>query len=89
MRQLFSNLSRTALKKARLETALASPSYISARSPVITPPSMVSITAFSRRPAKADRSFSPSSSPRYLSAPVQAKMVATGLVEVSSPLRYR
>lgn len=58
-----------------------------ARSPVIWPASMVSSVAFSSRSAKATRSGRPSSSPRLRRAPDQAKIVATELVEVFSPLR--
>ena len=38
--------------------------------------------------AELDKLGRLSSSPRFLNAPVQAKMVAMGFVEVSSPLRY-
>ena len=60
---------------------------ISARSFVILPSSMVSIVAFSNLSANAISSWLPSSSPRFLSAPVHAKIVATELVDVSSPFR--
>ena len=57
------------------------------RSPVISPSSMVRTVAFSSYFANAESAGMPSSSPRFASAPVQAKIVATELVEVSSPLR--
>ena len=60
---------------------------MSARSPVISPASMVSSVARSSLSANATRSSRPSSSPRLRSAPDHAKMVATEFVEVSSPLR--
>ena len=60
---------------------------ISARSFVIFPLSIVAIVAFSRRSANAESSAFPSISPRFLSAPVHAKMVATELVDVSSPFK--
>ena len=60
---------------------------VSARSFVISPLSMVSMVAFSSLSAKSIRSLLPSNSPRFLKAPVQAKMVATELVEVSSPFK--
>src|SRR5699024_2606293 len=60
---------------------------ISARSFVIFPLSIVPSVALSRRSAKSHSSEIPSSSPLLRSAPVQAKIVATELVEVSSPFR--
>ena len=59
------------------------------RSFVITPSSMVRIAAASSLSANAASAALPSSSPRLRSAPVQAKMVAIGFVEVSSPRRWR
>ena len=50
---------------------------------------MVSITAPSRARAKSTTSGVPSSSPRRAMAPVQAKIEATELVEVSSPRWWR
>ena len=61
---------------------------ILARSPVIFPDSIVSMVAFSSLSANSESSGIWSSSPLFRSAPVQAKMVATELVEVSSPFRY-
>ena len=58
------------------------------KSPVISPLSMVAIVACSNFSAKACNSVLPSNSARYFKAPVQAKMVATELVEVSSPFKY-
>ena len=45
-------------------------------------------SGFSRASAYVWSSGRPSSSPRFLRAPDQAKIVATGFVEVFSPLRY-
>ena len=56
-----------------------------ARSPVIMPSSIVESVAFSSFLAKSTRSFVPSSYPRFASEPVQAKINATGFVEVFSP----
>ena len=63
------------------------PSQSPHRSPVIIPALRVSRVAFSRAEAKSARGRFPSSSPRLARAPLQAKMVATGLVEVFSPFR--
>ena len=57
------------------------------KSPVMTPSLRVSKQASSSFPANRTRSASPSSSPRFRRAPLQAKMVAMGLVEVFSPFR--
>ena len=58
------------------------------RSPVISPSSMAERVARSSFFANAARGALPSSSPRFLRAPVHAKMVATELVDVSSPFKY-
>ena len=51
----------------------------------MTPSSMVWIDAFSNLSAKAIKAELSSFSPRFLNAPVQAKIVAIELVEVSPP----
>ena len=48
---------------------------------------IVSMHAFSSFAAKSISSLLPSSSPRFASAPVHAKIVAMGFVEVFSPSR--
>ena len=58
------------------------PSVLPCRFPI------VAIVAFSSLLAKVTRSSSLSISPRFLNAPVHAKMVATEFVDVSSPFRY-
>ena len=60
---------------------------IRAKSLVMEPLSMVSKVACSSLSANAINSGLPSSSPRFLKAPDHAKIVATELVEVSSPAR--
>ena len=60
---------------------------MAARSPVISPPAIVFRTALSSLSAKLTRPVFPSSSPLFLKAPDQAKIVATELVDVYSPLR--
>ena len=55
------------------------------RSDVIIPDFIVSRLAFSRFSENFIKSGSPSSSPRFFSAPVHAKIVAIGFVEVFSP----
>ena len=60
---------------------------IRVRSPVIFPLSMVERVALSSLSAKSQSAFILSSSPLLRSAPDQANMVATELVDVSSPLR--
>ena len=76
------------MRKSWVLTFLISGSVdIAAKSPVIIPLSMVSIVACSSLPAKSTSLSLQSNCPRFLRAPVQAKSVATELVEVSSPLR--
>ena len=58
---------------------------IRAISPVITPSSIVVNVAFSSFFANSTSSGVLSSSPRFAKAPVQAKINATGFVEVLSP----
>ena len=58
-----------------------------AKSFVILPCSIVVNVAFSSLSANAISSGKLSSSPRFLKAPVQAKIVATELVDVSSPFK--
>ena len=85
-----SSLLRIACKNSREESFFGvTPSALNSetRSPVISPSSMVRTVASSSFFANAESSGMPSSSPRFASAPVQAKIVATELVEVSSPLR--
>ena len=65
-----------------------SPSHRPTKSFVMVPPSMVAMAAASSLSANCPRASMPSSSPRLRRAPVQAKRVATGLVEVSSPFKY-
>ena len=85
----FSNSVLMALMKSmEFSTVTSLRLVISAKSLVILPDSMVLNVALSSLSAKAHKSFNPSSSPRFLNAPVHAKMVATELVEVSSPFRY-
>ena len=60
---------------------------ISAKSFVIVPLSIVSNVAFSSLSANVINSLLPSNSPRFLNAPVHAKIVATEFVDVSSPFR--
>ena len=55
--------------------------------PVMMPERIVSRLACSSLSAKASSAGSLSSWPRFFSAPVHAKIVAIGLVEVCSPLR--
>ena len=74
-----------AIKSQEFRTFFAAGLAIRAISPVIMPASIVSSVAFSRRFAKSTSSGVPSSSPRFARAPVQAKISATGLVEVFSP----
>ena len=81
---LFAMASRNSLLFSAL-TVTPSSLNMPARSLVISPLSMVSMVAFSSLSAKSDSSLLPSSSPRFLSAPVHANSVATELVEVSSP----
>ena len=85
----LSSSSRMARRKSRLVTVTAgvSPSHRPARSLVMVPPSMTAMEACSSLSAKAWRAAMPSSSPRFRRAPVQAKRVAMGLVEVSLPWR--
>ena len=61
---------------------------IAARSPVIIPSLIVSNIAFSSLSAYSHNEGVESSSPLLRRAPVHAKTVATGLVDVFSPLRY-
>ena len=75
------------MKSSLLSTVGFSIVVISARSLVISPDSMVAMVAFSSLSAKSINAWLWSSSPRFLRAPVQAKMVATELVEVSSPFK--
>ena len=83
-----SKVSRIALMKFSLfNTVGFSRVVISARSFVIFPDSIVAIVAFSSLFAKSTRASMPSSSPRFLSAPVHAKIVATEFVDVSSPFK--
>ena len=79
-----------ALRKSALLTALgmAEASMRLTRSLVTVPALRVSKQASSRASAYFTRSLRPSSSPRLRRAPLQAKMVAMGFVEVSSPFRY-
>ena len=73
---------------SRLSTGFVStPSARPHRSLVITPLASVSRQAASSVLANFTSASLPSSSPRFVSAPVQAKMVAMGLVEVLSPFR--
>ena len=58
------------------------------KSVVIVPDFIVSRLAFSSLSAKLTSSGRLSSSPRFFSAPVQAKIVAIGFVEGFSPLIY-
>ena len=58
-----------------------------AKSPVMYPSSIVLKVDFSSFLAKSTQSAVPSNSPRFARAPVHAKIVATGFVEVFSPLR--
>ena len=58
------------------------------RSVVIMPERIVSRLAFSSFFAKSTNCGVLSSSPRFFNAPVHAKMVAIGFVDVCSPLRY-
>ena len=70
----------TACKNSRLSSFLGvTPSRLNRgiRSPVISPLSIVSMTALSSFLAKAVSSGILSSSPRFASAPVHAQMVAT------------
>ena len=53
----------------------------------MVPDSMVSITLCSSAFANRTTSGVPSSSPRFASAPVHAKMVAVEFVEVGRPFR--
>ena len=61
---------------------------IDARSPVIIPSLIVFSIAFSSLSAYSHNAGVESSSPLLRKAPVQAKTVATGFVDVFSPLRY-
>src|SRR5699024_8569624 len=85
--QIYSLFAIALMNSSLLSTVGFSIVVIRARSFVISPASIVSIVAFSRRSAHSIRSLFPSSSPRFLSAPVHAKIVATELVEVSSPFK--
>ena len=58
------------------------------RSAVIVPEVRVSRLAFSSLFANSVKSGRLSSSPRFFSAPVHAKIVAIGFVEVCSPFLY-
>ena len=87
---LYCILAATAFRKARESSfcgTIPSAWKRGMRSPVIFPLSMVATVACSSFLANAHSSGVPSSSPRFASAPVHAKMVATELVEVSSPFR--
>ena len=82
----FSSLSRIASRNSSVLTFVMFSSVdIEARSPVITPSSIVWIDAFSSLSAKSTSASMWSSSPRLHSAPVHAKSVAIELVEVFSP----
>ena len=83
----YSLLAMALMKSSLLSTVGFSMVVINARSLVISPDSMVSMVAFSSLPAKSISAWLLSSSPRLRRAPVQAKMVATELVEVSSPFK--
>ena len=87
MASSFSRMAR--MKSLLFSTVGLGRVVIRARSFVIFPPSMVSMVAFSSLSAKAASYWFPASSPRFLNAPDQAKMVATELVEVASPFRWR
>ena len=79
----LSSLTATSLRKVSVSTfCLFGRVDKRYKSPVITPSSMVWIVAFSRSSANFCKSSKPSNSPRFLSAPVQAKSVATELVDV-------
>ena len=84
----LSKVSRMALMKSRLFRMTGfSQVEIRDRLLVIFPSSTVFTQASSSLSANAISALLPSSSPRLRSAPVQAKMVAMELVEVSSPFR--
>ena len=70
-----------------LPLTVTPPSTREDRSFVIIPSSIVSKAALYMLEAKETRAGISSSSPLFLKAPVQAKMVAIGFVEVTSPFR--
>ena len=72
--------------KSRLDTGFGLSSERSARSPVMIPASMVANVDDSSFVEKSTKAWLSSSSPLFLRAPDQAKIVATGLVDVVSPL---
>lgn len=75
------------IKFSLFNTVTSFKEVIRARSLVILPLSMVERVAFSSLSANSTSSLMPSNSPRFLNAPVHAKMVATEFVEVSSPFK--
>ena len=84
----YESFSAIALIKSSLfNTVGFSSDVIRARSFVILPSSIVERVAFSSLSANYINSLYPSSSPRFLNAPVHAKIVATEFVDVSSPFR--
>ena len=86
---LFSRRSRMAAMKSLLFTWRAStPSIKLTRSFVAIPSFNVSKQAPSSWSPKFINSLMPSFSPRLRRAPDHAKMVAMGLVDVSSPFKY-
>ena len=83
----FSFAAIASMKAHESRTCFAGGFARRARSPVIVPSSITSRVAFSSFFAKSTSSGVPSSSPRFARAPVHAKIVATGFVDVFSPLR--
>jgi len=75
------------MKSRELRTVGFSIDVMRAKSFVILPSSIVLMHAFSSLSANAESSGILSNSPRFLRAPVQAKMVATEFVDVSSPFK--
>ena len=76
------------IKSCVLTFRLVESVEMAAKSPVITPLSMVSTVACSSFSANVTSAVSESSSPRFFNAPVHAKIVATEFVEVSCPFRW-
>ena len=70
-----------------VSTVGVSPVQSAARSFVMRPEEITSRQERSSALANSASAGIPSSSPRFASAPVQAKMVAIGFVEVFSPRR--
>jgi len=86
---LFSRLARIALRNCSEFTGVGStPSMMLTRSFVTIPALRVSKHASSSLLPNSTSSGNPSISPGLRRAPLQAKIVAIGLVDVSSPLRY-